>query len=100
MKISRLAISSVSEIQTGNESFLNYILPCKETISDFYSDKDFTLIVSNTGQIWEIGSFFEESENPFEYRTLGFDISVITIACNGLCALLLTQQGKVYGWGK
>ena len=100
MKISRLAISSVSEFQSGNESFLNYILPCKETISDFYSDKDFTLIVSNTGQVWKIGSFFEDSGDPFEYRSLGFNLIVQAIVCNGHCALLLTHQGKVYGWGK
>jgi hypothetical protein len=99
MKISRLAISSVPEVQRGNESFLNYILPCKEAILDFYSDREFTLIVSSSGDVWVIGNFFQETENPFEYRSLGFKLSVQMITSNGTCALMLTNQGKVFGMG-
>lgn len=100
MKTSRLAISSGVDNQSNTESFLNYILPNKEQIQDFYSDRDFTLIVSNSGEVWEIGNFLTPNENSFEYHSLSFRLSIASITSNGTCTLLLSTMGKVYGWGR
>ena len=100
MKVSRLAISTGPDSQSSLESYLTYILPTKELIQDFYSDRDFTLIVSNSGEVWEIGNFLSPNENSFEYHSLSFKLSIVSITSNGTCTLLLSHHGKVYGWGR
>ena len=100
MKVSRLAISTGPDSQSSLESYLTYILPTKEIIQDFYSDRDFTLIVSNSGELWEIGNFLSPNENSFEYHSLSFRLSIVSITSNGTCTLLLSNHGKVYGWGR
>lgn len=99
MKTHKLGISIITERESSSESFISYTLPEHERIIDFYSSTDFTLLLSNTGELWEIGSFMQSNSNSFEYRSLELKLPLVSIACNGLCAILLTKTGRLYGWG-
>ncbi|OMJ67366.1 hypothetical protein SteCoe_35486 [Stentor coeruleus] len=99
MKTHKLGISIITERESSSESFISYTLPEHERILDFYSSTDFTLLLSNTGELWEIGSFTQKNSNSFEYRSLELKLSLVSIACNGFCAILLTKTGRLYGWG-
>lgn len=99
MKTFKLGISIITEREATNENFISYTLPENENISDFYSSTDFTLLLSSSGELWEIGSFMKNSSNAFEYHSLNLKYTIVNVVCNGTCALLLSDTGRVFGWG-
>ena len=77
----------------------SYSLPNPDSIIDFYSTSTFTLLVSSSGDLWEIGSFMRNNQNLLESHCLNLKLNTLTIACNNDCTLLLSTSGRLFGWG-
>jgi hypothetical protein len=97
MKYSKLVLSK--EFKSSSLTSKVYNLPSRSRIKDFYSTLNFTLLLSETGDLWEIGSFIRNNPNENDYHQLNLKITISQIACNGQCTLLLSNAGRVYGWG-
>ena len=99
MKFSKLGLFFDQSFSCMFSDFSLYNLPTNEPIRDFYSTKDFTLLLSYSGELWEIGSFVRNSLNKQECHSLNLKIQIVSICSNNECSLLLSESGRVYGWG-
>lgn len=97
MKSTRLALFHAST--TTMHDLVTYTLPGPESITDFYSTSDFTLLVSSSGELYEIGSFIRNSLNSSECHPLDLNLSILSLSCNNECTLFLSKSGRIHAWG-